>query len=309
MNFRFYNDGTYKDNLNKKDASFYLIDISTDRKGSLYTITDKINTCIRNNDISVSLDISYAPMDVPYDDSTVITSIFEIDSIEKYYSIYPLIKQIFAFNTFCETWSLSIDSCISIANISINFDNNKISIDEYETDKSIKKAFSYLSMNTNVSDILSENEVIIMKKGKWWIETIYSNKYPKYEKFDYIIIPLIDTESAYLLTYKEYNLFRQDYTVQVNMLYTSDENSVIYSDDYCANWIDMKNLKDVLYSCLFTPQLILLEQKIYNVPMYLEIIVSTKYRDMKLSVSENEMNIPRNTCIFYIIKRLLELEP
>lgn len=309
MNFRFYDNGTYKENLNKKDASFYLIDISTDRKGSLYTITDNINTNIKYKDISVSLDISYSSMDCPLDDSTIVTSQFAIDSIEKHYSIYPLIKQIFQFNTFCEIWSLSIDSCLSIANITIHFNNNKISIDESDSEKSIKKAFSLLSMSTNVSDILSENEVIIMKKGTWTIETVYSDEYPKFHKFDYIVIPLEGTESVYVLTYKEYNLFRQNYKVQVNMLYRTDDDSAIYSDDYCANWVELDRLIDVLYGCLFTPQLILLEQKIYDIPMYLEIIVSTQYRDMKISISENEIAIPRNTCIFYILKRLLELEP
>ena len=312
MNFRFYKDGTYKEGVHKKDALFYLIDISTDRKGSLYTIARDITNSFKRDSIHVKLDISYASIDTPCDGSTIIPSIFEIDSIERFYSIYPLIKQIFSFNTFCERWSLSVDSCISIANIDIKYNKTHITLDEYVSEKDIKKSFNYLNMTTSVSDILNDDEVLIMKKGKWYIEVAYDEDhecYPKFDKFDYICIPLPDTESLYLLTYKEYMLFRKRYTVQVNMLYTSDEFSVIDTDDYCANWVEMNNLRDILYGCLFTPQLILLEQKIYDIPMYLEIVISTGLRDLKISISEKEISVPRNTCIFFIIKRLLELEP
>ena len=86
MNFRFYDNGTYKENLNKKDASFYMIDISTDRKGSIYTLTDMIKNDIGHKHMVVSLDISYADYDSPCDACQLIRNRIDIDSIEKFYS-------------------------------------------------------------------------------------------------------------------------------------------------------------------------------------------------------------------------------
>ena len=52
-----------------------------------------------------------------------------------------------------------------------------------------------------------------------------------------------------------------------------------------------------------------MEQELYDLPMHLEVRISTNCRDMKLKITEKEILIPRNTCMFYIIKRLLEMEP
>lgn len=311
MNFKCYNDGTYKTWLgkNKCDADFYLIDISTDRKGSLYTITKNIESNIVSKDISVIMDTSYSSIDVPCDDFTLLSSRFSVDTVERFYSIYPLIKQMFAFNTFCEIWGLALDSCISIESIIIEYGDIKATINECDNDRDIEKTFKRINMNTSVSKILPDNSVLIMKDGIWEIiECDDNDNYPHFNKFDYIGIPLPNTESLYLLSYKEYNIFRKKMTVQINMLYSDYEDPDRDYDDYCANWISLDNMRDILYGCLFTPQLILLEQKIYDIPMFLEIVISTKYVNMKLSISENEILVPKNTCIFEIIKRLLEFE-
>lgn len=312
MNFRFYDNGTYKENLNKKDASFYLIDISTDRKGSIYTITDTLKTNIDREDICITLDISYSDYDSPCDACQMIRNRINIDSIEKFYSIYPLIKQIFEFNVFCERWSISVNNIISISTIDIRYNNQHLILNDYESEKTIRKAFSHLDMVTHVSDILSENEVIIMKNGIWekkLIEDMGKGAYPIFDKFDYIVIPLPRTESVYVLTYKEYKLFRHVIRVNVKLLYHVDDDSCIESDPDEMNWVEMSSLMDILYGCLFMPQLILMEQVLYELPINLEITISTRYRDIKLKIDEKEILVPRNTCMIFIIKRLLEMEP
>ena len=180
MNYAFYRDGTYKKikSITKKylDADWYLIDISTDRKGPLFTVVKDINTDFKRDNINIAYDITYAPYDLPFDENTTIHNEFDITTLELYYSIYPLIKQVFGFNNYRDV-ATDMYSCINFNSIDICYKNTCIHLDEGVSDKGIKKTFEYMNMVTNVSSISEYGfetiDVILLRKKKWTKIRIY----------------------------------------------------------------------------------------------------------------------------------------
>ena len=69
----FLNNGTYKkiDTIrdNSYDIKFYAIDISTERKGPVFTLVHNPYMNFKESKLSITLDIQYAPVDLPFDEN------------------------------------------------------------------------------------------------------------------------------------------------------------------------------------------------------------------------------------------------
>ena len=301
MIYQLYDDGTYK-KLKSSNKLVYtntmctLIDISTDRKGPLFTavIEPKINKSLKN--FNITMDISYAPYDVPFDDALSLSSTFEIDNLQKYYNIYPLINQLFGFNVFKDSHCL--ESCINVDTIDIICGNYNVHLDESASDKNIRKTFKYMNMLTNVNEF--GDEVIVLTKKKWEIVNFDDLEELSFKK---VFIPLEGLESLYCMSYEEYLLFSDILSLEVTI---SSYNEV--DDTWWNKTFRLTHLKDILSSCIFIPQLILLETEIYREPKKLSIEIETARRILELKVTEKEILQPKNTCIFNLISNLLKLQ-
>ena len=314
MNYIFRNDHTYEKVKNIKesdttDVSFVLFDISTDRKGPLYTMVKDINFNYIKEHIHIVMDVSYAPIDLPFDDSILIPSSFDITSLNTHYNVYPLIKQIFAFNTFRETES-TIDNQILIQDMEIHYGDSILKISERDSEKTIKKIFKKMKMLTCTEHVL-EDRFLLMKNGIWDIYS-YSEYEPLDMKFDKIGIMVPYTESLYLMTYKEYELFQSFDSIDLELKYniSSSEHVAMFDEFYDEEYVSIISINDIdtlLQVCMFIPQMILMEQLIYNNEMSLKIVVDRGDDMYSLIIDQDEIKDSRNTCLYYIIKKLLKM--
>lgn len=285
---------------NTKNMKYLLIDISTKRKGPLFTLAKDTNLSFNKNKwIDIVMDISYAGIDIPCDDCTMITTSFSTNTIERYYSIFPLIKQMLAFNTFRESNS-NIDNQLFIETIQFQYGKESICINEYYSDQAIDKIFRKLKMRTIVNEILKDDEILLIYDNHWKISALT-------EEFDTshlnkIGIPIPYTESLYLLSYSDFIYFSCINSVSIEIGYpgTDDDES-----EYCI--LNSNSLREILELCIFIPQMVLLEQQIYGSYIRLIVNVETEYGKRSLLIDEKETVIAKNMCIFKLIKKLLKM--
>lgn len=306
------NDGTYKvykklDKLYKHLSyiKYIILEISTDLKGEIYTIIDAMNINVEYGDIEVKLDVEYESVDCPCNDTSSFYSLINIDNIERYYSIYPLIKQMLIYNYFMDNFMYDGPN-INIVGISLYSDKFNITLDSYNmSDGKITKIFKKLRMDTCVSKITKYTKFLILKNGEWYV----SESIPKH--FDYVGIEMIGTESMYLLTEKQYKLLSSIVSLTIQM-----RDETIYDDGYFEDLVDSRDGNELLYfttnklavilqSCLFFPQMLLLEHKVYNSTVSLEITVETKDVNYELTISEKEAKY--GICLFDILNKLLTI--
>ena len=302
MNIILNNDHTVKKvskftKTNTKDMKYAIIDISTVRKGPLYTLVTSINYDFKDIPIDIGIDISYAEIDVPCDNNTILQTTFSTDSMEKYYNIFPLIKQMFAFNIYREKNS-NIDNQLFIDSIQIQYGKEYISINEYDSDKHIDKIFRKLKLKTQCNTVLSD-ELLVISNKKWEIKPYILLD----DHFDKIGIPIPFTESMYLLSFEDYIYFMHTKRVSVEVSYPGLNDH----DDSEYRILDASTFIEILELCMFIPQMILMEQKIYGNAIKLTLIIETSYGIRTLVIDDKETPFDKNMCIFKLIKKLLKM--
>ena len=319
MNYYFYEDGTYNKSLKNKTLKFEMIDISTDRKGPLYTLVkDPITTLNKNDKCEIVIFLNYSDYDMPFSGDTAINSFIDINSVSRWYNTYPLIKQMIGFNQFIELDPLFIGSNIYISNISINYNKNIIEFDEYSSDKYIKKIFRKLNMMTNVSEILGNNDAILMtKKGKWikiaeFIQLSIKAQLKLVKGYDKIVLPLENMESVYVLSIDTYLRFLNISNGKICAEYSDIqliemESYEDYYDDTCLSEVPFDSIKSILKVSILIPELILLEQTVYN--QLADIKISFNYCDteLKLDIKKSETKKDSNVCFINILDKMTKL--
>lgn len=328
-NYALYEDLSYdsKKRLHKLDkdgVSMYLLSIETPLKGPIYTIVKKPEIHVENMDIDVTINMTYDQEDVPFSEDAVVSSTFSINSSSNYYNIYPLIKQMFAFNTYNEMQSLNSGESLFISSVDINCPKTHVHLDESASYKEIMKTFkklNMLTMTTNVleypgNELLEYPRCIILKNGRWKIckldDTIK-------EKFDEIFIPITSTETLYKLSYDEFALFCNIRYADIEIaLYPTNDidgsiepatSSFLDLINHCNKNTDPKNTYDLLSGCLFIPQLLLLMTRLWDYQFELTINCGVLDRTLMLSYHSKSMNANfSSVSIFDLFKRLLDIE-
>lgn len=315
MNYILKNDHTFikaKDVSERliKDATCVLFDISTDRKGPLFTIVRDVNFNFASDYIDIVMDTSYAPLDLPFDDNVVIPSRYKISNLNNYYNVYPLIKQMLSFNTFRELES-AIDNQILIQTIQIGYNKKIIEISEDSLDSTIRKVFKKLKMITCVKETLS-NRFLILKDNTWQIYP-YAKYNPNEMTFDKIGILIDNSESFYLMSYKEYHLFNSIKSLELEYQYiienhfpVFEEFDDLYQNEF-TNVLSINSFDEFLEMCVYIPQMILMERVIYKYEINLKLNIETRNDYKSLVITHDEMTNPKNLCLYYIIKKLLKI--
>ena len=315
MNYILKDDHTIKKvkEIKKTDCynmKYALLDISTDRKGPVFTVVKSLNFDFKSDLIDILMDTSYAVYDLPYEirEDAILSSRHKISTINNYYNIYPLIKQIFAFNNFIEVNS-SLDSQLFIQQIQIGYNGNVIEISEKDSDTTIKKIFKKLNMVTNTEEVLLDRFLIIYKDT--WDVYSFRDYNPLEMNFDKIGIMIPDTESLYLMSYKEFHLFNKLKSLELEFQYEIDNPNSLFEEfddiDESISILSVSSFIEYLELFIFIPQLILMEKAVYNNEVNIRLSVETKKDMYSLIIDHKETNNPKHTCMYYIIKKLLKM--
>jgi hypothetical protein len=321
MNISLLNDGKFKILKNKYhiynliyDTKYLVMDISTALKGKTCTLIDvsKKPINIFKKDmfdlLGVEIELEYGAVDTPMDSEPPIKSIILFNSIEKIFSVYPLVKQMFGLNYFKEV-RLSTDYILLfIRSILVKSKVSDIKFNCDDLDGKVGKYFKKLNIKTDVDNTLDPDQHIILKEGMWHISKDIPNK------FDYILYHIIDIETLYILTEKQYNRFL---SIKYLNVYLYDNSKYDEIEDYFGindecledNMIyDMScsDINSILETCVYLPQLIELERFIFNKNFHVVIELQTKYMTYKLDITEEETR-KNGICLFKIINKLLQM--
>lgn len=316
-NLYFYSDGYFSKKEKKcykgGTLEFVAIDISTDRKGPVYTLVKEPISEIKKDEIKIQFDVTYTDDDdCPFDMQQTIVSVFEINSESKYYSIYPLLRQMFAFNLFSEENIFC--NHLFINTIHIRYGTTHIQIDEHISDKKLCKSFKYVNMTTDVTNILHDKMFIGLDflDNKWeFIDEeydIFRNK----EGFHAIIIPLnngISMETCYMMSFEYFQNLHVINNSMIIVRHYQNDNPLL--GDGPANQYESEFFFNDVFSLLeasvFIPQIILMESKLYDMETLLDIVLTIDENNYYLTVDDKQMRNPKNTCIYNLIEKLLEI--
>ena len=305
-------DGSYKNykSINKlyddiNNTEYVIIDNSTSLKGPLYTMVEASKLTLKYHEIEVIIKVQYNCIDCPFSDYSLVKSLIEVDSIEKYYSIYPLIHQLLNYNFFIND-CMSEAPSITINEIYLKSDKFTIelNIDMYGENK-FRRVFKKLNMLTCVSKAIDDG-YLIMSNDKWSI----SNDVP--DSFDYIGIPVRGSESLYILNKKDFKRFNSIQAISIKMNDSSiyDDSAfyeVILNDRDGSEVFEYEccSLDDIFQTCVYFPQLLSLEYYVYGNNVSLDVLIETDTINYQLMITEKEAI--DGICIFDIINKLLKI--
>jgi len=339
-NLYFYSNGYFftEEKKNEGSLEFVAIDISTDRKGPVYTLVRKPRKDFKKEPVRIKFDLVYGEEDVPWDVSSPIISEFKLDTKSKFYSIYPLLKQMIAFNMFSENGLFH--NHLFIQTIVIEYGNTTFYIDETISDKKLKKTFEYTGMTTDVEDIFNEDGMSYIGldtyANKW--ERIYDDLDSDMDTeiddelsnilkdYNMIIVPLKSDSNRISMPMETVYIMDVDYFERLHHVYNSmiitrhyvSEKSIFSIDsDECVgdgfpgsnyeNEFFFRTPYDLLEASIFIPQVILMESKIYNSRTILDIVLEVDGNNLYLSIDEKESDNPKNICVFQIVRGMLEI--
>lgn len=305
----FYNDYTYSEEYNKNKMMYFkLVDISTIKKGPVYTITKSESQFDKNmGEFNLFIDVSYGALDVPIDLDSSFVTIIDVKDESSKYSIYPLIYQMAACDYYIEEQlPFSRDTVLKIIDITIINGDFRLSLNETKSEKKIMKVFKNLDMLTSVNTILDDNQIIILNKdGTWEFDKLdLQDKTQFYtEKKKKIIIPVRYSETVYVLDSKLMHKMVQIENLDVCYIYRQENEEY---ENY-KNIYNGSNINEILETCLFLPQIISIEKLLYKLDVTIEIIITINGKDITVRLDENETNCEENLCFFDIIKRILDI--
>ena len=316
-------DGTYIKYKNYKkfkskhtgSIAYVIFDISTALKGPVYTVVKDVNFesidqfikySETNCPISVHLDITYDSMDIPSVDAIHIQQDIDINSAERFYSIYPLIQQITLFNAYAamsllNTEEINIDDVRLVTNNGIRI--KAVNIFE---DDSFNRIMTEMSMRTTVDKLIKDRTFLILNDNEWSVEEIIP------DTFDYIGIKVGLSETIYLLSYEKCMNFFSIRKIRIDIFERGMPSSFITDADTFPVDIepylmssDTVYTEGVLETCLLLPQLFTLQKAVYQSSNSLMIHVLTTRNNYSLYISSIEAS--NGLCLFDIIDKLVSM--
>lgn len=278
--------------------TYRLIPIHSNRKGPLYTIVKESDYEKKeNHSISIDYEFLYNWFDCPVDCPVTMS----VPSFENCYLIHPLMSQLSQLSNFCDM--CGDESYISIGNMAIHIDKKTYLVDIDDDERVIRDVCQKYRIETIVSDIFGMHDRILLlnDEGCMFIDDIeLDNILNLKSSFKYAIIPIMGTESVYLLTSAELITFLQINYFSVSMLW-DDKVPVM---NFCTS-----SIQDILRVCLFYPQLLLLEDALFhsNPGYYLSIDTCQNICDARLTVKSIELRSGNSDVVnmFYVIKHFV----
>jgi hypothetical protein len=316
MYLYFWSDGTYseEDLSNEKEFEFGIVDISTMRKGPIVAMTKNL-TFEKKDSIEMTMEMTYDTPDIPFDPESAFVSTLKMNNESHAYNAYPLIRQMIACNEFVNGQSQFMDSRIFINKLKLKSPVGEYEITEENTDQDVADIFDKFGMRTNMSEIVKPGFCIMMNQRGYWRRVKLNSKdgysdYLSRMRWTRALICFPDMETAYTCRYHTLRELEKIKELSVRVTYTptpdkydlgflSDLNSP-YTNEYVAYGI-----YDILRLCIFVPQIINIEQTLYNMDVAIEMNVVQEDQNIKLTITKKETKIGINTCIYNLLERII----
>ena len=282
------------------------MDISTVRKGPIVTIVKEDDPFVSLKS-SAELMLEYRPVDVPPHVMPYYKTMIQLDNLSKFYSIYPLFKQFIGCNYYLDTHEPYSTDRIILNHLVLNKD----AITENTSDKKIEKIFEKNALKTHMNSFRENTYCIGMHKHRWgFIEPTdvldYIEVYPKSK----VIICLNGLETGYVCEAKFLKRLTNLKKMGYECIFSNPEDDIYQGEieEDLPFWdlkFESRGVIDILRSCLFIPQIMLLHQSIYNANITVKV---TLKRDKELSIiiPKEETIYDENMCLFSLLKVLLE---
>lgn len=313
MYYYFWKDGTYsKNNDLTKEMVFGIIDISTQRKGPVMAFTKKMNENFEKiQPLYMRLEMIYDTPDVPFDAQAAFEQYIKMDESSHVYNAYPLIKQMVSCNDFINGQSSFMDSHIYINKLILESHGERFVITEDNSDQDISDMFEHIGIKTDMSEIIKSGMCIIMNNEGYW-KKIPISDIDGYTKWSHILLCFPDMETSYYMSYDTFCKLERvsDLSIKVTYIPVPDQYSLTYFDEMDSSYeneYSANGLVDILRLCVFVPQIIYIEQTLYNMDATIELNMVQDNQNIKLIITKKESKWDANTCIYSLIERILKL--
>lgn len=312
--------GKYKIFKNEKEMlrvknkyEYCIFDISSTLKGPLHTMVPSSTIYNLPDTLRVEIVVEACPRDLPFKEENVFSSNIEINTLTELYSIGAQCYQYEGFNNFIQDRLIDgdIETCsdINVEEIRIIYQEaSKVDIKEFHYFYNIPCSFLRKFLNANhiclCANELFKNKFLILNNGRYH----FSKDIP--DEYDYIGIPIIGSESFYLLTRKQYKRFMKIRDLEITVsIYDCKENG-----DSEFNPIEFFNtIEPCSHSffemLLFIPQYIAFQHLISAQIDYFDLAVQVlvNYDDIIFNIVALPKDTAKGVSLFKIIDRITKI--
>ena len=319
MYYYFWKDGTYsREKDPTKEMEFGIVDISTQRKGPIVAFTKNEDESFEKMPpLYMRMEMTYDTPDVPFDAQTAFEHYMKMNHTNHAYNAYPLIKQMIACNDFINGQSSFMDSHIYINKLILESKKGNFVITEDNSDQDIADMFQHMGIKTDMSEVVKPGFCIMMNNRGYWKRVMFkdNNSYADYlyrMRWTRALICFPEMETAYNM---RYNTLRElervkEFSVKVTYTPVPDNYSLSYFDALESpyeNEYSATGITDILRMCIFVPQIIYIEQTLYNMDATIELNMVEDDQNIKLTITKKESRCGINTCIYNLMERLLKI--
>lgn len=308
----FKKNGTYvtsKCQLFGDDVEFVGYDISTNRKGHIYTLTKdaKPDKKEKTGIAKCMIDLNYSLYDdMPIDDTCSFSTSINLSDRKSGIELKPFLYQIIACNTYMHKSGYEFTE-ISIEKITFLSHKGKcvVSFDEFSEDSEIGQLIKNLHLSTHVKEIFGEYRFLLLNtvSRTWELSNyLYSNN----NGWTSLLMQIPDTETCYYIPRKMINRLSHVDSITTILRYY-DNSEVISESDFCV-----VTLEDMLPMWLFIPQIIKIQQSIFNVPLTMDLMIEENLAEVnekiyRFSLSEDQTLYSSNVCLYRLMEALLNM--
>lgn len=288
----------------------YLISIETDRKGPIYTtVTEAVfhqNERSRDS-INIRYEIIYGSFDSPPEGS-IYCGLPQCRNTVSRLNILPLLLQLIQLPDYMDCKGAL--SYISIGDIEISTRGKSIYLHAEDDISTIRKKCHRLGISTNLGFLTNGSPIVFYKDGTW--ELVKMDSLNGIHKCKYILFPLKFMESGYLLTWKEYLMLSHIRYVYARLQKNDPIYNVADMGGITSDFYTTRGLSGVLELMLFFPQIVLIEEVIYQSSPEYQLTLCVEANDV---LYENKLIVDRRdlmgvsgkqASLFYAIKHFVE---
>lgn len=308
----FKKNGSYvtsKSQVFNEEIKFVGYDISTNRKGNIYTLTKdtKADKKEKTGVAKCSIDLNYSLYDdMPIDDTCSFSTSINLSERKIGIELNPFLHQITSCNKFMRNSECNFTE-ISIEKITFLSHKEKVivSFDEFSEDGEIGDLIKHLHLSTHVKEIFGSYKFLLLNSvSRTWqfSNCLYSNN----SGWTALLMQVPDTETCYYVPRKMIDRLCHVDFLSTKLSYYNN-GKAIYENDF-----DAVNLDDMLPNWLFIPQLIKIQQSIFNVPVTMDLMIEenlTKKNEKcyRFSLSQDQTLSSSNVCLYRLMEALLNM--
>lgn len=164
-------------------------------------------------DLKVMSKIFYNPDDTPRVDYLTMNSVTTPENLSQKMSIFPNLMQISNYNSYSGISGYDTVMDLNIGEITVHTSkkNYKIDLETLGGYHSVKKAFKKCGLYNSPKDCIDEGCYLFLNKHTWGLSS-HPNGNPM--QFAFVIVPVYEIDTCFILTFEECWLLSQIETIQ-----------------------------------------------------------------------------------------------